>query len=135
MTEKAKILKVENDIAIVECHPSSDCEGCGRCGRQPKQIKVEATNSKGLALHEGDMVQIFMSPSRAIAAAFIVLIVPLLMFVLFFSLSGQLLDISEELPRVGLGLVGVAAGFLLGLPLKNRYEGMPEITHVLESGS
>ncbi len=114
MKEQAIVTKVEADSAELFCPGSEQCETCGGkglCSISGHKKGFTALNTKNIALDPGDTVEIYLPPGRTILAGFIVLILPLLMFIVFFLAAGRLYPESGEGGRAAAGVLGLAAGF------------------------
>ncbi len=136
MTVQATVEQVKGKEVIVKYCQNADCGTCTACthGFKQKEIVVKAANSGGLALTEGDTVEIFLSPWKAIKAGFLVLIFPLLMFFPPYVLASTTLAIQNETVRILFGIGGIALGFVINLILKktsNRSD-LPEIRRILD---
>ena len=88
-------------------------------------------NPGALRLSIGDRVEYFVAPAKAIEAGFFVLIVPILIFFLFYFFTGLLWPDAGETAKVLAGVGGIAAGFGLNFALKSRIREYPEITRIL----
>ena len=136
MVEKAKVIKIDNDIVSLVCSDSESCESCaahGFCGGVNDK-SFEAVNSQGLELEPGDSVEVLLPTAKTIRAAFMVMIFPLLLFFLFFFGAGQLLETPSEGIQVLAGVAGIAAGFGLNFITnkKSGRKGMPDIIRKLD---
>ena len=83
---------------------------------------------------EGDTVEIFLSPWKAIKAGFLVLIFPLLMFFPPYVIASTTLGIQNETVRILFGTGGIALGFVFNLILKKtkKRSDLPEIRRILD---
>jgi positive regulator of sigma E activity len=133
MKETAKVVKIEND-EITLCF--TEHEGCKECSSSFCSIKEKlftAANPKGLHLEEGLLVRVFLEPGRTIGYSSLVLIVPLLLFVLFYMGSQRLLSLESEIFEIGIGVCGLALGFLLSYVImkKHRNSATPVIDEIV----
>jgi positive regulator of sigma E activity len=121
--------------ATVEYCDNADCGTCSTCSHLFKQKKttVEVHNPRALSLSPGDLVEIFLSPAKALRAGFLVLILPILLFFPLYLLGRDLLKIELEIVNVLLGTSGILFGFLINLYLRRirATEDLPEISRVL----
>jgi positive regulator of sigma E activity len=108
---------------------SGNCAGCSSGG---KTKLIQAKNTKELPIKTGTLIEMELSSAKALIAAFRVLIVPLLLFIIGFTISGKIGSSSEGLQVAG-GFTGLVAGFLLNFLFskKNRMKEMPEIVRIL----
>ena len=127
MKETAIVKKVEPERVIVECRANADCQGCSRCSVGKGSRIMEAVNRTGEPLHRGDIVEVYFAPSRAIRASFMVLILPLLLFIASYYATGAALPAAGDPLKVLFGFAGVAAGFGVNLLLGRARRDLPEI--------
>jgi len=135
MTEKATIIKINDDIITLACGDSAGCGSCaahGICGGAEER-NFEAWNADSLELEEGNRVEVLLPTGKTIGSAFMVMIFPLLLFFLFFYAAGLLIDNPGEGIRVLFGLAGIAAGFGFNFLInrKQNKKRMPVITKKL----
>jgi len=106
-------MTIDDGKIVVGCSAENgSCASCaGHAFCSVKGRSYEVSNPENLSLAPGDFVDIYLPPGRTILTGFLVLIVPLLLFLLFFILSGRLFDIRDEGIRALAGLAGMAAGF------------------------
>jgi positive regulator of sigma E activity len=139
MTVQATVEKVKGQEVTVKYCQNADCGTCAACshGFKQKDVVVKASNAQRLPLAEGDTVEIFLSPWKAIKAGFLVLIFPLIMFFPPYVLASTTLGIQDETVRILFGLAGIILGFLVNLILKKTSGGsdLPEIRRVLHPES
>ena len=134
MKETAKVVKIDKD-EIILCF--TEHEGCKECSSSFCSIKEKlftAANPKKLNLEEGMLVRVFLEPRRTIGYSSLVLIVPLLLFVLFYIGSQRLLDLASEILEIGIGALGLARGFLLSYVVmkKHRESATPVIEEIVD---
>lgn len=108
MTETARVVRTKDRLELA-C-TSDVCEACSSLFCSPKVRTFEAENPGGIDLKPGDTVEVEIPSAPAVAAAFRVFVVPLLLFVAGYFVSG-LLGAADELIQVVFGLIGLAAGF------------------------
>lgn len=131
MLEKATVIKIDEDIATLVCGDSAGCQSCaahGFCGGAGEK-SFEAANINNFELEPGNSVEVLLPTGRTIGSAFMVMIFPLLLFVLFFYGAGFIIENAGEGIQVLGGLIGIAAGFGFNF-LKNRTpnkKNMPQI--------
>ena len=156
MTEQGIVKKVEGDLVWIS---GDDCTGCdhgahcGTCGpsvpssenrnigdhgefslfgtRRERSFTVRNTQAFDLA--PGDRVEYFIAPGKAIKAGFFVLMVPILIFLLFYFLTGVIWNEAGETAKVLAGVGGIVLGFLMIFVLKKRIREFPEITKVIST--
>lgn len=116
MTEKARVIDIDGSKATVECY---DHQGCGSCSSAFCNVKsrtYQASIPNGLDVNNGDSVVVHLPPSKAIYAGFLVLILPLVLFLIGYVIAAPL---ESEALRLLVGLGGLAVGFL-GVLLMSR---------------
>ncbi len=110
MVEKARVLKSEGRIVTLSCGSPA----CGSCSGHFCNLRdriFPALNSGNLPVKEGDIVDVFVAPGKAIVSGFIVLIMPLVLFAVAYWVTGRVSGGASDLVRVAFGLVGLACGF------------------------
>ena len=155
MTEQGIVRKIEGDLVWIAGDRCVGCDRelhCGSCaspdqdGESPdrsagnehsifaarKERLFAVQNTRSLVLKAGDRVEYFIAPGKAVKAGFLVLIVPILVFFLFYYLTGLLWKETGENARVLAGVGGIALGFLVNFALKKRIREYPEITKVID---
>ena len=136
MTVQATVEQVRGKEITVKYCQNADCGTCTACthGSKQKEIIVTASNSERLPLTEGDTVEIFLSPWKAVKAGFLVLILPLLMFFPPYVFASTTLGIQNEAVRILFGTGGIVLGFVINLILKktSNKSDLPEIRRILD---
>lgn len=133
MIEKAKVIKINNNIATLACPDSENCGSCsahGICGGA-KDRKFNALKPDRMELSDGDTVEILLPTGKTIGAAFMVMIFPLALFIIFFFLTGKIIENSTEGVKVLGGLIGLAAGFIVNL-LLNKNPGKSTLPRIIK---
>ena len=132
MTEIGIVKRIDGELVelalVEEC---GSCKRCGSCLAGSDPGRITAVNPRALPLRPGDRIRYFVSPGKAVKAAFLLLIVPVLLFFPFYYAAAALLPRSGEAPAVVLGLAGVAAGFGFNLLLRRGRRDYPEILEVV----
>ncbi len=139
MRQIGYVVAAEGDFAEVAIGQHVECNKCGAClatiGKKRKELKV----INGIGADVGDRVEVETAPGFAVAAAFLLYIVPIIAG-LVGALAGYYL-----LPAAGMGPVSgavlmaavlVAGSVLLIGYLEKVYfsKQLPKITSVLGSG-
>lgn len=129
MTEKGIITEITGKRIKLSFIDQENCVSCGSKFCTIKNKHFFASNPKDLPLDLGDTVEVNVGTSGAVSASFLILIVPLILFVVFFLLSGALLHIQGEGLRALFGVGGLGAGFLVSFFIgKGKKNRLPEIT-------
>ena len=130
MMETGIVRKIEKDVVTVECSPTPSCEGCTVCSTGDGGRTLQARNRSGATLHEGDRVEVRVVVSAALQASFLVLILPLALFVLAYFVVQRAAPASGEALRVVAGIGGLGAGFGLNFLFRGRHRDLPEVVAV-----
>ena len=136
MTETTKVLEVSSDEVVVGCITSS-CENCsGNSFCNVKEKTFTAANPKNLDIHKGDTVDVYLPPGKTIISGFMILMLPLALFLGGLIGTRWLVpDSGEGFQALG-GFIGMAVGFLIGYLFgqakKHKYQ--PIITSVHGTG-
>ncbi len=133
MTERARVVEIHEDSAMLECFENSGCASCNSSFCNVKARTFQAAVTSEVRVKIGDQVEVFLPPSKAIGAGFFVLIFPLLLFVGVYLAFGFL---ENEGAQVGAGLGGLFSGFgLVYLIGRGRRPTLPRIVRVLHDTS
>ena len=130
MTETGVVRKIANEVVTVECSPTPKCEGCTTCSSVDGSRTMEAVNRSGSELRTGDRVEVRVSASVTAQASFLVLILPLALFILFYFILQKAAPASSEALRVVFGLGGLLSGFGLNFLFRGKHRELPEIVAV-----
>jgi len=114
MIETGTIKEIEGSRVVIGCGDTAGCKTCGGRGFcSVKERTYDAVNDRNLPLEVGDQVNIHLPSGQTVFAAFLVMIVPLLLFILFFVAAGRWFGVTSEALRALFGVAGLGAGFLL----------------------
>ena len=135
MLEKATVIKINKDVVTLACGDSEGCQSCaahGICGGVNDKT-FEAWNKNGLEIEPGAQVEVNLPTGKTIGSAFMVMIFPLLLFIVFFYAVRLLFDGAGEGFQALGGVVGIAAGFGINFLLnrKPKKKNLPEIVSKL----
>ena len=124
----------DSDIFVEMFDAGASCSSgnCASCSSKGTKKLVQALNSKELPIKPGTLIEMELSTSKALLAAFRVLIIPLLLFIAGFMSFGNILNAGEGLQVAG-GFAGLIAGFLFNILIskKNKFKEMPVIIRIL----
>jgi positive regulator of sigma E activity len=86
-----------------------------------------------MPLKEGDLVNVSLSPARAIKAGFFIFIIPLVLFFLFYFFGQYALSQSNDWVNIGLGLLGVMLGYGLVFVRSKllKHKEWPQVTALI----
>lgn len=149
MIEAGIVRKIEGHLVWVAAADGAQGKGCASCGLQadcggceerpgahaPLELfgarsgerLFAVRNSGGLALGPGDRVEYQVSEAQTIRAAFLVLVLPVLSFLLCYGLVALIAPGSGEGLRALGGVVGLALGFVSNLLRRRGDSKYPEI--------
>jgi positive regulator of sigma E activity len=131
MIERAIVQQVSSSEVKVELGSLAACGGCTACGafgRSGPQL-LRAGNPRGISLQPGDVVEVGFAPGKAVRAGFVVLILPLFLFIAAYAAAGAL-GAQGDLLKVLSGIGGLALGFAIAW-LRGRSGGnLPEIVRL-----
>lgn len=112
MIEKGKILNIKDKTVTLSCADLSG--GCKSCKANSfcsvTNHTFDALNRRNIDLKSGDLVEIHLPTGRTIFSGFMVLILPLILFIIFYLAGSHFFSLGEGISTL-LGLVGLAAGF------------------------
>lgn len=134
MYEDVTVTSIEQDSLITVTCNSVACGSCGAKGLcNVKNKKFTARNDRAFQVKEGDRVRIFLPPGKTILSSFMTLIFPIIFFPLAYLLAK--FWITSELAAIGIGLLGVAFGFLITwLFSRSRSRHyIPEVIEILDT--
>ena len=119
--ESAKVLSVERDTLLVECITKSACSGCASKSSCSSGVVSEAFGEKaqqftlskpvGAAYHVGDIITIGIPEHSLLQGAFLVYLLPLLLFVIAALCSDRLFHTSEPITILS-AVLAAAIGYL-----------------------
>lgn len=131
MRQKAKVIALlpngEAQVSIKrETACGHDCTSCGACGAQARPIIAEVKNPVGAQV--GDDVYVESKTSRVLGLAFIVYVVPIILFFAFYAVANSIWK-SE-----GASICGAIFGLLCGVltaTVFNRFEAKKSATSTI----
>lgn len=134
MTKIAIIEKIENqDVYATYLEDSS--EGHAKAFFSMKEdLSFKINNPKNVFIKKGDSIELFIEPYGAVALSFSMFIMPLISFVIFYTLSGALINNIPEFLRISIGILGIASSFLATfIFFKKNPQKLPEIIRKIKS--
>ena len=132
MVEHGLVRKIEKEVVEVSCANNESCESCSSSFCKTEMRVFSALNKRNLTIKPGDEVSIYLPPGKTIGAGFLVLIFPLVLFILAFTVSAKIdADLSEGIQAL-FGIAGLIAGFVISyFYAKNTRESIyPEIVGI-----
>lgn len=135
MIEKGKILNIKDKTVTLSCADLSG--GCKSCKANSfcsvTNHTFDALNRRNIDLKSGDLVEIHLPTGRTIFSGFMVLILPLILFIIFYLAGSHFFSLGEGISTL-LGLVGLAAGFGITAFYNkiNKLRNTPSITKRLD---
>lgn len=130
MYECGVVQKISKKIVTIKCGTNSTCAACKSPICKKKDRIFEVRNSQGFELAEGDEVEFLLPSGRTVFESFLVLILPLLLFIVFYYIGKGIFGAESEGKNILCGLLGIANGFLIALFYKKLRgnQDMPVIT-------
>jgi len=126
MTTKGIVEKIEGDVVFVylmedgtcvscQARGEGDVKGCAACGlfANNKKHPIRALIKQGIRVSEGDMVELSMSPGKAVLSGILIFLFPLVFFFLGFILAGIVLHAMNDLYKAVAGFACMAVWYLL----------------------
>lgn len=115
MREKATVLSIKDDKAIVVVQRGTACASCGQCMIGKENLKVEAEVENVIGAKVGDEVNVELELSRVLSASFIAYGIPFAAFltgcVLGYYVLGNFIAVSKDLLALFSGLILIAASY------------------------
>ena len=111
MTETALVTSVKGNEVSVICKSEESCKGCSGLFCSAETHVITAKKNSSLEVQTGDLVDLYIPPGKTILQGFIVLVLPLILFILMFKAGGWIISGASEGIKVLFGLTGLAAGF------------------------
>jgi positive regulator of sigma E activity len=110
MIEIVEVVGINDKNCVEVTCPTTACKSCSGnmfCNVKGKTFKAKVDDNFE-EINIGDSLKIYLPPGRTISTSFITLMVPLLMFPIFFLL----LPSSSEGYKFLAGIVGIIIGFI-----------------------
>ncbi len=126
MYECGVVQKITDKIVTIKCGTNSTCAACKSPICSKKDRIFEVRNTQGFELAEGDEVEFLLPSGRTVFESFLVLILPLLLFILFYYIGKGIFGADSEGKNILCGVLGIANGFLIALFYK-RLRGSKDI--------
>lgn len=99
-----------------------------------EDLSFKVNNSRNLFLKKGDSVEIYIEPRSAIAMTFAMFIMPLIIFIAFYSLSGMIFKGDTEIFKILTGISGIVISFLATYGFfKLKPQRLPTVTRKLSA--
>ena len=126
MYECGVVQKISDRIVTIKCGTNSACAACKSPICNKKDRIFEVRNNQGFELAVGDEVEFLLPSGRTVFESFLVLILPLLLFIAFYYIGKGIFGAESEGKNIICGLIGIANGFLIALFYK-RLRGSKDI--------
>ena len=134
MKKVALIDRVTSDEIYASYNKNEDGSHSKAFIKLREDFSFKVNNSRNLFLIKGDSVEIFIEPRGAIAITFVMFIMPLILFIVFYSLSGTVLQNSPEFIKILSGISGIVLSFVSTYGFfKLRPQKLPEVTRKITS--
>ena len=96
-----------------------------------RERSYSVANSSGLAIAEGNTVEIFLPPGRTVLSSAITFLLPLFLFPVGYTLAGRIVPGAGEGMSFLVGFGALLTGFPLGALIRRGHSTVPEVTRVL----
>ncbi len=132
MKKIAIIRQIENDT-IYATYNKDNSDGHSKAFFKTREdLTFKVKNSRALDLTINDSIEIFIEPKSAISLSFFMFIMPLIIFMGFYSIVGVIAQNSSEFTKILTGILGIVTSFFLTYVFfKIRPQKLPEIVRVL----
>ena len=132
MKKIAIINRIENDFTYATYNKNDSTVHSKAFFKVSEDLTFKVKNSRKLPLNIGDSIEIFIEPKSAISLSFFMFIMPLLVFIGFYSLMGATSQNIAEFFKILIGVIGIVLSFgLTYLFYTVKPQKLPEITRVL----
>ena len=126
MYECGVVQKISGDTVTIKCGTNSTCAACKSPICRKKDRIFQVRNSNGFDLSEGDEVEFLLPSGRTVFESFLVLILPLLLFIVFYFIGKGIFGAEREGKNILCGVLGIGNGFLIAL-FYTRLRGTKDI--------
>lgn len=126
MKEIVLITGVEEERPLARhCKPMSEKSSTSRRFWKVKERDFPLLNPEHFEVGKGDYVEVELPPGEAIKSAFLLFILPILIFLVIYGLTSSL----GQAVQIPLSLAGLVGGFFIPLVMKRlgRQEALPFI--------
>ena len=129
MKEIVWITRIEDRPMARHCKPLSDKSSSSRRFWNVKERDFPVLNPEGFDLKKDDYAEVELPPGEAVKSAFLLFILPILLFLLVYLMTPGL----GKTAQVVLSLAGLFGGFFIPLMLKRlgRPEALPRVMRKL----
>ena len=129
MTAKAIVQTINNDTVMLRCPTGEACGACaGHSICKVKEREFPALNPNGFELSPGDCVDYEIPQGKTIFASFLLLVLPLLLFIGFYLLTGLIFKGAGEGPKALSGGFGLVLGFVISFIYGKLRPSLPIIS-------
>lgn len=134
MTERGTVAEIQGKLLTVQLELNEGCGACANDGCKKTRRAIKAYNRDGIALGEGDCVDVDIEGKAQLLGAFWVLGLPLLLFGGGYVLGRLLFPGEAEGPAALCGLGGLLLGMLVGVIVQKgqRLESLPRVLRKVE---
>lgn len=130
MTERGMVTGIEGAVVTVSLRMMEGCASCVNSSCKTNRGGIKAYNEKGIAVSEGDTVEIVIAGRSQLDGALWVLGMPLAVFMIAYFAGRALFPGAGEGPAVALSVGGLALGMLAGMLIQKgrRLDSLPKVT-------
>jgi positive regulator of sigma E activity len=133
MLERGTVKEIRDRLVTVQLELQEGCSACSNARCKDNRQSIQAYNRDGLALSEGDGVEVEIQGKAQLEGAFWILGMPLALFVGGYFAGRALFPGASEAPAALSGLAGLVLGMLVGVLVQKgkRLETLPRVVHTL----
>lgn len=111
MKEKGQVVHIQGKEVTLKFLEHEGCKSCSSSFCNVKERAFTAHNEGGLSLDIGDIVTVELPTGKTIGASFMLLLFPLILFLVFYRISENLLSEPGEGLMILFGTIGLGIGF------------------------
>ncbi len=133
MTEKGKIIKINNNQATVRIDRKFACSSCGVCAFKPSDLYMDITIDNTLNAKNGDTVEVDITSGSIAKMSITAYLLPLVFAVLLLVVG--VISAFPEWASISLFFGGLVIGFFLVATIDRlvyrKKENMPKMVNIV----
>jgi positive regulator of sigma E activity len=129
MTEKGRVVHIDDKTVTLKFLTHEGCDSCGSSFCNVEERAFTAHNNNDIPIEIGDIVKVLLPTGKTIGASFMLLLLPLLLFILFYRIGEIVLDNPGEGLTILFATIGLGVGFGITFLIRwvRRERDYPEI--------